>query len=60
MLFNVLIDCPGDAFICYEILIEGTETIWLAIETFCFYQYLYATVFYIAGMAIKRGCMPTK
>lgn len=59
-MFNVLIDCPGDGKICYELLIVGTETIWIVIETFCFYQYLYATVFYIAGMVIKSACMPTK
>ena len=60
MLFNVLISCPGDAKICYALMITGTETIWLAIETMCFYQYLYATVFYIVGMALKSACMPAK
>ena len=56
----MLIDCPGDGKICYELLITGTETIWITIETFCFYSYLYATVAYIAGMVIKSACMPSK
>ena len=59
-MFNVLVSCPGDGKICYELPIVGTETIWIVIETFCFYQYLYATVFYLAGMVIKSACMPTK
>lgn len=29
---------------------------WLLIETFCFYAYLHATVFFIAGHQIKSWC----
>ena len=54
VLFEQLVICPAYGGSCTIGQIKGSQTIWLVIETATFYLYMFATVIYIAGMALIR------
>ena len=54
VLADELIDCS--AGVCHVKTIKGNRTIWLLIETSCFYMYVLSAAFYIAGMMIVSTC----
>ena len=52
MLYENLYLCPGGGAKCSFNDIKDTDAIWLILEAFCFYLYIFSAVFYIAGKMI--------
>lgn len=47
VLGNSLVSCPPSGKNCTLVPLTGSRTVWLVIETSCFYLYMFATIFYI-------------
>ena len=54
VLADEIMDCTGTGCIVKDIV--GVKTLWLLIETFCFYAYMIATTAYIAWMMLRGVC----
>ena len=57
VLADNLIDCTSDSK-CYITEIRGNRTLWLLIETNCFYLYMIATAVYIGWRMLREACAP--